>query len=634
MKIIVGILIALLVSVKLYSQNSAFSGINIQGSINLTTHNDVDLEFLIINSNDDTIWHEQHANVGVDEDGVFNLVLGHGTFINGEATDFNTINWVDVNRVDINRIYSGNSYLLVSLQFAVLPYAYFATNILTSPLVDELIDIGPDPQMNEMFLKYDGMQFNATFDLIFDTTYYSFQGNQSGFSDTATVCLVNQSVVDSSLYAVNVFSSVYSDTVNWSLSNDTATHAVYANVASFALNNWGKTGNENGDASVNFIGSDNTSFGIRTNNTSRLKFYGADTVVGGGAIVYKGFAFNTKKGFLVRTNTLAEVNSISGTFLYFNGKRSAFAGGEHGGNMDTSMALGSFVWGKNISTTRGKSATMFGENIKSDSVFLSGIWYTGENTFAHGKNITAGITCVAIGENITSNYIRNVAIGKNVYAGVSSASVGIGIDIVATGSTAWAVGHNLTASGHFSTLVGFNVGTSTFKGGFLFGDNASTTALHTTNHQFMARASGGVIFYSASDLSTGVALLPGAGSWNMVSDRNKKENIFQVDYNAYASNVFNIPVYHWSYIGQNLVHLGPMAQDFNLGFGIGELPNYINTLDIDGVTMIGIKSLNFRVNQLAIPSQVDSLQQDINVEKEKMDSLEYRIHVLYEKLNH
>ncbi|MBT5404267.1 MAG: hypothetical protein HOL28_12535, partial [Crocinitomicaceae bacterium] len=51
------------------------------------------------------------------------------------------------------------------------------------------------------------------------------------------------------------------------------------------------------------------------------------------------------------------------------------------------------------------------------------------------------------------------------------------------------------------------------KGSFLYADASSTSATFysTAENQFMVRAAGGTIFYSATDLSTGVTLPAGGG---------------------------------------------------------------------------------------------------------------------------
>jgi hypothetical protein len=112
-------------------------------------------------------------------------------------------------------------------------------------------------------------------------------------------------------------------------------------------------------------------------------------------------------------------------------------------------------------------------------------------------------------------------------------------------------------------------------------------------------------------------LSSGGGSWNSLSDRNKKENLRPVDGQALLQSLAAIPISTWNYKGQNasIRHVGPMAQDFNallpdLG---GEGETYINALDADGVALAAIQALYQQNRQLraendALKSQLDDLE--------------------------
>ena len=64
-----------------------------------------------------------------------------------------------------------------------------------------------------------------------------------------------------------------------------------------------------------------------------------------------------------------------------------------------------------------------------------------------------------------------------------------------------------------------------------------------------------------------------------------------------------IPISSWSYKTQDasIRHIGPMAQDFNSAFGVGEPDKsgdkkYINSIDADGVALASIQGL-YQLNQ-------------------------------------
>ena len=82
-----------------------------------------------------------------------------------------------------------------------------------------------------------------------------------------------------------------------------------------------------------------------------------------------------------------------------------------------------------------------------------------------------------------------------------------------------------------------------------------------------------------------------------MSDRRKKENFTQVNRGEILSIIELLPMAYWNYKeqGESIVHVGPMAQDFYSGFGLGESDTTITTTDIDGVTLIGIQGGKRRI---------------------------------------
>jgi hypothetical protein len=66
-------------------------------------------------------------------------------------------------------------------------------------------------------------------------------------------------------------------------------------------------------------------------------------------------------------------------------------------------------------------------------------------------------------------------------------------------------------------------------GAFVWGDSTDDDVESGAANEFTARASGGVRFFSSADLSTGVTLAAGDGSWANVCDRNAKRG-FLLEY--------------------------------------------------------------------------------------------------------
>ena len=152
---------------------------------------------------------------------------------------------------------------------------------------------------------------------------------------------------------------------------------------------------------------------------------------------------------------------------------------------------------------------------------------------------------------------------------------------------------------------------------FVWGDSANDDVSCDDNNRWVARASGGVYFYTNSGLTAGSRLLAGGSSWGSLSDRARKENFAPVDTESLLARLAEIPITTWNYKSQDpaIRHIGPMAQDFNalledLG---GEGETYINTLDADGVALAAIQGLYAQNQELAaenasLQSQVDKLE--------------------------
>ena len=176
-------------------------------------------------------------------------------------------------------------------------------------------------------------------------------------------------------------------------------------------------------------------------------------------------------------------------------------------------------------------------------------------------------------------------------------------------------GFNSTAAGTFATIPGGYVnsaaGTYSFAAGarasaaqtgtFVWSDgsNGDTVLSSTRAYEFLARASGGVIFWTNPGATIGVYLAPGSGTWASESDRNVKTDVVQLDDAAVLDKVVALPISRWSYKSERGVrHVGPMAQDFYAAFKVGEDDKHITSIDEDGVALAAIKALHLHVKAL------------------------------------
>jgi hypothetical protein len=150
------------------------------------------------------------------------------------------------------------------------------------------------------------------------------------------------------------------------------------------------------------------------------------------------------------------------------------------------------------------------------------------------------------------------------------------------------------ANGEFSLAAGYHASAG-YAGSFVWSDftSGSSVLKDTAKNEFVVRASGGVYLYSSENISSGVHLAAGSGTWASLSDRNSKTDIAPLDDAAVLAKVAALPVSVWRYKTERGVrHVGPMAQDFYAAFGVGEDDRHITSIDEDGVALAAIKALH------------------------------------------
>ena len=262
---------------------------------------------------------------------------------------------------------------------------------------------------------------------------------------------------------------------------------------------------------------------------------------------------------------------------------------------------------------------------------------TGYASAAMGLDTTAsGYYSTAMGFASTASDFYSTAMGHHTTAsGTSSTAMGyytrasgvmstaMGRNTTASGSYSTAMGYQTTASGEFSTAMGANASTTDLggnvhAGSFVWGDASTNMLVHpTAPHQFVARAAGGVTFYSNSTRSTGVRLAASGGSWASVSDRASKTDFDAVDGEVILNRLASLPVESWQYRddASGRRYIGPVAQDFHAAFGLGD-DKTIATLDVDGVTLVAIKTLKelqqkTAAENVALREQVERLSRAV-----------------------
>jgi hypothetical protein len=227
----------------------------------------------------------------------------------------------------------------------------------------------------------------------------------------------------------------------------------------------------------------------------------------------------------------------------------------------------------------------------------------------------------------TSSPHATIGGGMNNSVGPNTDSAVIGGGASNTVSAAFAVvpgGSANLAGGDFSLAAGHRA-QARHAGAFVWGDATDADVASTNSNQFVVRASGGYALYTATDLTAGVSLAPGAGAWSSLSDRDAKENFAPVDPREILAEVDALPVTSWNYKTQDprIRHVGPTAQDFRAAFGMGESERTITTVDADGVALAAIQGLSRKLEEelRAKELRIRQLEQGLAELRERLASL-------------
>jgi hypothetical protein len=103
-----------------------------------------------------------------------------------------------------------------------------------------------------------------------------------------------------------------------------------------------------------------------------------------------------------------------------------------------------------------------------------------------------------------------------------------------------------------------------------------------------------------------------------------------VDGQEVLKKIRKLDITSWNYTAQNsyVRHIGPMSQQFYKLFHVGDGKQSISMIDMDGVTILGIKTLYQQILDLNILYETDTLrEQFIHVDafrelNQRLDALE------------
>lgn len=567
------------------------------------------------------VWQEKHS-VDLNNLGHFSAVIGTGASTGvGTSPLFSEIDWAATTYylemlVDENN--TGDFVSSMTQQMMAVPFAFHAKTTSQEFALSELIDVDVTGIEVGDVLKWNGSQWVASEDLLPDTVSYAYSSAHAEFADTATYAINCEipELVDSASY------SYYSDTANYApngIHSDFADFADFADTASvalFAYNNWGLFGNSGTSPLTNFLGTiDSTDLVIKSYNLERMRIKANGRVGIGTTNPLAEFHVNNVNGVLFTgtfgTGTIPTTGA--GARMMWHPRKAAFRVGLVTGTQwdDASIGNYSFAAGYN-SRAIGAYSVAFG--------FTSTA--SGEGAFAVGNQANAsGFYSFAAGHNPEATGSYSIALGRGASARANSA-IAIGYHPSADAPYALSLGNYTYAHGENSVALGYHAH-SLHNGTFVYSDQSDGigNTLSTAENQFMVKASGGTIFYTNVGLTTGVRLLPGAGAWSILSDRNQKENIVQLNGADYLSRLKTIDVYSWSYKSQDstITHIGPMAQDFFTTFELGTDSTTINSGDFDGVNLLLLKALDEKMTLLEQEQQriVDLERQLIELQEQR-----------------
>lgn len=296
--------------------------------------------------------------------------------------------------------------------------------------------------------------------------------------------------------------------------------------------------------------------------------------------------FNGQTGFLVRSpaNPAPLAQGGAGARLMWDARARAFrAGRVSAGQWDTANL--------------GRSSVALGDNVTASGVASIALGFA---------NLASGDASVALGSSNSAAGLGSVAMGSlNEAFGDASVALGEGNRALGVGSVA--LGSRAVAEDH---------------GTFVFADRSTNLPFSPGGlNSFQVRAAGGVKFFTSPDLTTGVILTPGSGSWANASDVNIKHEFRDLDGEDILRRLARVPVREWSYKAKpGTRHAGPTAQDFRAAFGLGTSEHYISTVDADGIALLAAQALELRTRTLLDENQ--SLVDENKALRERIERLE------------
>jgi hypothetical protein len=345
-----------------------------------------------------------------------------------------------------------------------------------------------------------------------------------------------------------------------------------------------------------------------------------------------GGAFGSASG-IGATVGGGQINTASDMRATVGGGGSNTASGQEatigGGWSNSATAIQATVGGGLSNTASGQYGTVGGGANNSATAIQATVGggqfnsATQAGTVGGGySNSTGGVGSTVGGGliNSASGSQATVAGGSTNSASGGTATVGGGWSNSASGNTATvAGGAQNTAAGDYSFAAGRRAKiAAAHDGALLFADQNDFDFNSAAANEFAVRSVGGARVVTAIDGSgnptAGVKLDPGDTAWEVLSDRDSKENYVLVDPRAVLERLSGVSISEWNYKAQDnsIRHIGPTAQDFYAAFGLSDDDGrYISPIDTDGVALAAIQGLYELVQER--DARVDALESRLGI---------------------
>ncbi|NND00496.1 MAG: tail fiber domain-containing protein [Gammaproteobacteria bacterium] len=253
---------------------------------------------------------------------------------------------------------------------------------------------------------------------------------------------------------------------------------------------------------------------------------------------------------------------------------------------------------------------------------------------------TDGATTWEINSNGTGDVFdfREILTGKSLLTlRGASGNVGVGT------TSPEAAFHVRKSTGDAQVRVTEDVATSTVETMFSLVCNTCTPAFRFAQDSlsqvwFFRMLQNGD--FSVDDPSTGAkeaTFKPGGnlvigGSLTQGSSRDIKRNIKSVDSMDVLTKLEKLDISHWTYnhTADDVVHMGPMAEDFYETYKLGDTDKGISSVDTAGVALAAIKALHSEVK--TAKSQLAEKDQQINLLAEQNVATQQQLADLQQQL--